>query len=183
MNILLLNGNADPGKSSFDGYVKDLTARLEEGGSEADCFDIRSLTIRYCTGCWSCWWKTPGVCSIKDDMVALYPKIVRADALILASPVSAGFVSSLVKKVTDRLIPMLLPYIEIVSGECHHSLRYDRMPRLGLLLGKEQDTDDNDLAVIREIYERTALNMRSDLSVFESTDRSFGEVANVISGN
>lgn len=28
--------------------------------------DLTQIVVNNCTGCWSCWWKTPGRCTQKD---------------------------------------------------------------------------------------------------------------------
>jgi len=28
--------------------------------------DLTQIEVKNCTGCWSCWWKTPGICINKD---------------------------------------------------------------------------------------------------------------------
>jgi len=47
---------------------------------------VADMQINPCDACDSCQ-ETYGVCVIQDDMQALYPKIQKADALVLASPI------------------------------------------------------------------------------------------------
>ena len=120
------------------------------------------MNLHYCTGCWSCWWKTPGRCAINDDAEKIIRSVINSDFVIFASPLIAGFTSSALKKITDRLIVLLHPYIELINGESHHRKRYNKYPDFGLILEKETDTDNEDLDIVNDIYERFALNFHCE---------------------
>lgn len=165
MNVLMLitrEGADDNFSPSLNRYRR----ALEGEGHAVKTVDIDSLSIRYCTGCWTCWWQTPGRCQFSDGMDNIYRSSMESDLIILASPLVLGFPCAPLKNIQDRLIPLIHPYIELVEGECHHRKRYDRYPELGLFVGLEQDTDEEDLNIIRDIYRRFALNMRSSLRSF-----------------
>jgi hypothetical protein len=117
--------------------------------------------FRFCTGCWSCWWATPGLCAHKDDMAGLYPKMVEADLVVWASPLILGTVSALLKKAQDRFIPLAHPYIKVVEGECHHRHRYQKNADIGLIVGPTADDDEEDLRIAREFFRRFSLNSRT----------------------
>jgi hypothetical protein len=70
----------------------------------------------------------------------------------------------------DRLIVLLHPYIEIVNGECHHRKRYEKYPNLGLILEKEPDTDDEDIKLVKDIFDRLAINFHSKLVFVKMID-------------
>lgn len=123
-----------------------------------------------------CWWGTPGRCILKDDMEILYPEILRCDQLLYVSPMIAGYVSALTKKVMDRLIPLIHPYIEVVEGECHHRKRYDAYPNLALLVQPEAGSDKEDMAILQEWMPRLALNFRSACDFVRSMDEPVEEV-------
>jgi multimeric flavodoxin WrbA len=177
MRIVLFDGNPDPADSVSQTYVDGLAERLRTDGHEVQIFTLRGMDIQYCTGCWTCWWKTPGLCVFKDDMLDIYPAIVAADKLVMFSPISMGFVSSLLKKVNDRSIPVLHPYIEMVEGECHHRRRYAHYPHLALIVKEEPETDAEDLEIIGDLYRRFALNFRAPLTTYLSLGKSTLEEA------
>jgi hypothetical protein len=178
MNWLILNGN--PRQSEFDTYLDRLGKGIEGRGHTPVRFDLRDLDLRFCTGCWACWWKTPGLCAIRDDMSLLYPRFAEADMVIWASPLVLGTVSGLLKKVQDRFIPMVHPYIEIVDGEFHHRLRYAHNPDLGLLVEPtEEDTEEDtgeDIKINRALFERFSRNTRTRLRFCATTDTPAEEV-------
>ena len=81
---------------------------------------------------------------------------------------------------TDKLIPLIHPYMVVDQGEAHHLARYSRYPLLGLLLQPGEDTDDEDIAIIREIHSRTALNFKSKVAFTRLTSDPIEEVAREI---
>ena len=131
--ITIINGCSDETHSVFE---EALTTEIEKHRTtlSVESFKLRDMKIGYCTGCWSCWLKTPGLCSMKDDMPQILKSVAVSDRTIFLSPVSMDFVTAQTKKICDRLIPLVHPYIEVDGGEFHHVRRYDSYPELGLLL-------------------------------------------------
>jgi multimeric flavodoxin WrbA len=170
-----LNGNPKP--SGFDDYLGRFTQAIAQQGHAAERIDLRDLNLRYCVGCWACWWKSPGVCALKDDMAALYPKLVNADLVLWASPLIVGSVSALLKKVQDRFIPTIHPYIELVDGECHHRHRYPHNADLGVIVEPTAEDTDADLAITLDLFQRFSRNTRTRFRLFVTTATPVAEVA------
>jgi multimeric flavodoxin WrbA len=175
MYCLVLNGNPTP--SSFDDYLARFTQALTDQGHEAERIDLREAELRYCVGCWTCWWKTPGLCAMKDDMATLYPKMARADLVVWSSPLVLGTISALTKKAQDRFIPLAHPYIELVDGECHHRHRYAKNADLGLIVEPAADDSEHDVALARRFFERFSRNTRTRLRLFATTSTPIAEAA------
>lgn len=94
--------------------------------------DLTENQIKDCCGCWNCWLKTPGRC-INKDLDQFYFKYLEADKVLIFSKVTKGFVSGNLKSLFDRMIPLFLPQIEIVStgattGQFKHLPRYEKYP-------------------------------------------------------
>lgn len=157
MKITILNGDPNLKSSLFSETIHSLSSQLGND-HQVKCFDLAQMDLHYCTGCWSCWWKTPGECAIKDDAEQILRAVINSDLIIFASPLVAGFTSARLKKITDRFVTLLHPYIELIEGECHHKKRYEKYPNFGLILEKEIDTDEEDLQIVTDIYDRLALN-------------------------
>ena len=160
MRITILDGNMNREKSDFSIYMDHLVHVLGRNNS-VDYYPIDKMELQYCTGCWSCWWKTPGECSQKDNADQIFRSYINSDFIIYASPLMIGFTSSALKKIVDRLIVMLHPYIQMNLGESHHNKRYTHYPKFGLILQKEESTDAEDIEIINELYDRLALNFHS----------------------
>jgi multimeric flavodoxin WrbA len=179
MKITFINGT--PGQDDpVNAYLDELTAVLGDRGHSCEVMQLRELDIRYCIGCWGCWVKTPGECSYPDESAEVCRAFIHADWVIFTSPIIMGFTSALLKKTQDKLIPLIHPYFAVVQGEAHHRARYDHYPKIGLLLRREEDTDDSDIEIITDIYHRLSLNFKSALSFAHLTETPVREVADEI---
>ena len=172
MTVTLINGNPENGSSYFEAYVKDLSSSLKLNGIQTSSFTLRELSIIPCNGCWGCWVKTPGECLFEDDTMKIRRSVINSDWVIFLSPLKLGFTSALLKKVQDKFIPLVHPYIELVNDECHHEKRYDRYPKIGLVYAREKDTDDEDLQIVSDIYSRFAINFKTEFGLFKSIEES-----------
>jgi hypothetical protein len=180
MNIVVLNGIPDGHISNMSGYIEELGKALITRGHRVNEFLLKDMKIRYCTGCFGCFVKTPGLCLIKDDAEKVCREYIQSDLAIMTSPVITGFTSALLKRMQDRLLPTILPFVEIIKGEFHHPARYDKLPRLGLLLEKGDDTDDEDIDIIKSIYKRVVINLHSKLVFTCLTDEPIEEVCHAV---
>ena len=178
MEILILNGNPDPAHRAWEEYLGTFAKALTRVGAGVRTCTLREMDIHYCTGCWSCWWKTPGLCTFKDDMTGVYPVMLASDLVVWASPLVLGNVSALTKKAQDRFIPLLHPYIELVNGESHHRRRYPKDIDMGLIIETADGDTREDAEIVRHMHERLALNGRGRLRFFATTARGAEEVAN-----
>jgi len=180
MKILILDGNPDPNDTPFEEYLADLANEIQALDNEVKRIKLRDLNIRYCTGCWGCWVKTPGKCVFPDDSQEVCREYIHSDFVLMASPVKMGFTTSLLKKTQDRLIGLLHPYIVFVENESHHYERYEKYPKNGLLLEKSACVDDEDLQIIKDMFERFSLNFKTQLAFFGLTAQDANEVARAI---
>lgn len=180
MKVLILNGNPSGDKGNMDAYIGCLTKQVESAGHEATVVVLRDLKIGPCNGCFNCWVKTPGICSIKDDAGNVSRQYIAADHVILASPLVIGFPSSLLKNAMDRNLPIIHPHLEEVDGEVHHKKRYDHYPVISFLLEKEAATDDEDIAIAMDIFRRQAVNVRASLGFVHFTESPIEEIIHAI---
>lgn len=107
---------------------------------DAYALDLTERTVKDCTGCWSCWWTTPGRCIFKD-LDEFYHHYVTADKAFFFVKVKKGFVSGNVKTLFDRMIPLFLPYVTYGTGESMHVPRYDGYPGIEVYYEGEFDTE------------------------------------------
>lgn len=71
-----------------------------DNGGVCEKIILRNLKITPCLEIYKC--AEDGVCAIQDDMQPLFPKIVQAERLIIASPVFFYGVTGLAKAMIDR---------------------------------------------------------------------------------
>ena len=180
MNILYIIDNRVTGNTTAH-MEKINKARFSENDN-MKIFDLGKLTVNQCTGCFSCWLKTPGECIFKDSMEEIYFEIVKADIMILVSPIKTGFISGKIKTFLDRLIPLLLPYFEIINNEFHHTGRYENYPILGMILERTESTEDTDINTIKKFFERFSLNFHSKVEIFDVLVKE-QEVLRNVTGN
>jgi multimeric flavodoxin WrbA len=89
-----------------------LTTLLEaatRGGAETELLLLRKMDVRTCHGCLACeegGKERKGICKIKDGMTAVYPKLLSADAIVLATPGYFEMLSGLLKNFLDRTCPV-----------------------------------------------------------------------------
>jgi len=178
MRILVLNGI--PKNEKYMDYEATIEKSIIENNThEIEYFRLRDMDIEYCTGCWSCWVKTPGLCAIKDDYEQVFSRIPHADRILYISPVILGYESSILKKCKDRSIGTAIPYITYFNGEQHHLQRYEKHPDISVLLITDEDTIQEDIDLISSTYFRNALNSRKEnVSLFNTID-SVGGVVDV----
>lgn len=72
----------------------------EEGGAEIEKIMLCDLHIAPCKECLAC--DITGDCAQADDMRLLYPKLIEADRLYLASPIFFMGISAQTKALIDR---------------------------------------------------------------------------------
>ena len=162
MKITILNGDPNYKTSDFTKNIAEVVESMSKKNA-VTLFNLAEIDLHYCTGCWSCWWKTPGLCAIKDDADTIFRSVIASDMLIFASPLIAGHTSALLKKITDRLIILFHPYFQLIKGEYHHKKRYTKYPKFGVLLDRESDTDEEDFAIVESFYKRLSINFHSEL--------------------
>lgn len=180
MRICIIDGTPQGSSAHLTTYLTGLELYLQSSKQEVKIHSLRDMNLRMCIGCFDCWTKTPGQCVQKDDLPLILKDIVAADFLILASPIIMGLVSAQLKTVNDRFLPLLLPYMDISSGESHHPLRYGKFPDFGMILEKTPGSDDEDIEIIHGIYQRQKLNYHFNFRFFTTIDKPVKEVADEI---
>jgi multimeric flavodoxin WrbA len=179
MRITILNGEPES-TSAFEAYLCEVARRLAAAGNAVTTLALRELDLKGCSGCFGCWVKTPGECVKRDDSAQICRAAINADLLLLASPMTMGFTTALLKRAADQMIGLLHPDFIIEGGEVHHRARYSHYPKFGLLLGPESDSDAEDIEIATAMWARMARNMKSSMVFTAVSDRSAKEVVNEI---
>ena len=93
------------------GNSSALAARISRGakstGAEVETLFLQGLKISPCRGCDTCQKDNSKGCAIKDDMQQIYPKLIKADAWVIASPVYWFTMSAQTKIFMDRCYALL----------------------------------------------------------------------------
>lgn len=125
MKVLALNSSprAD-GQSKTELMMLQLVKGMTEAGALVEVVNLRDKRIRNCTGCFSCWTRTPGVCILKDDMTSeLFPKWLDSDIVIYATPLYHYTLNAALKAFIERTLPLLQPFFRQFEGKTYHPMR------------------------------------------------------------
>jgi multimeric flavodoxin WrbA len=123
MKVLAINGSPNGEKGNTALILTQFLEGMKQAGAEVDLFYTKKMKINPCLGEYNCWFKTPGVCSQKDDMQELIPKLIQADILVFATPVYVDGMTGPLKNLLDRAIPIGDPVMEMRDGHCRHRAR------------------------------------------------------------
>lgn len=110
-HILVLSASPRRGGNS-DLLCDEFLRGAAEAGHRCEKVFLGDLSIGYCTGCGAC--NTTHACVQRDDMAALLEKMVRADGIVLATPVYFYTMDAQLKTLIDRTVPR---YTELAGKE------------------------------------------------------------------
>ena len=103
MKVIAICGSHRKGNTEW--MLNKLLERVKENGVAVEMILLRKANVKMCLGCLACeggGGNRPGICKIKDDMNAIYPKLVGADCLVFGTPVYFDLLSGLLKNFMDR---------------------------------------------------------------------------------
>jgi multimeric flavodoxin WrbA len=180
MKIVIIDGNADTGNSSYEEYLRRLGVLLGERGDDVTVFTLRDMRIGYCIGCYTCWVKTPGLCVFRDDMPGVLKEYVKSDFVLFASPVVMGFVTCLLKAANERLLPLSHPYLTAVRDRFQHPPRYEKNPSVGLLLWDGGSGDREAVGIIDDIYRSNIVRRHRFTRVMDNNVREVADEINAL---
>ena len=155
----ILDGGSAEGVSSEVALARVVDVLTAQGWSPTT-YRARDLEVSPCRGCFACWVKTPGVCIIDDVAREIVRTVAQSALLVLVTPVTFGGYSSELKKMIDRLIPLILPYFTFVGREVHHIRRYPRYASL-LGVGLLPRPDPKQEKVFRSLVRRNSINFHA----------------------
>lgn len=87
-------------KGNTDLLLDEALKGVQEQGAEVEKIVVDKLTIAPCREYYGC--ERDGNCVIRDDMDAIYPKLLEADSVIVASPMFFYGITSQAKALIDR---------------------------------------------------------------------------------
>jgi multimeric flavodoxin WrbA len=113
--LILLGSPRKKGNSAV------LAARIAGGarraGAKVETVFLHGLKIAPCNSCYACQKEKSKGCAIKDAMQDLYPKLLAADAWVIASPVYWFTMSAQTKLFMDRCFALLAYGQDVFAGK------------------------------------------------------------------
>lgn len=101
-NVLILSSSPRRGGNS-DMLCDQFMKGAQEAGHQVEKIFLGDHKILYCTGCGVC--NTTHVCPLKDDMASILDQMVKADVLVMATPVYFYAMCGQMKTLIDRVCP------------------------------------------------------------------------------
>ena len=163
MKITVFNGSPQAERGNTNIMVEEFLIGAKEAKAEVENIFLAKKKIHHCTGCFSCWIKTPGKCVIDDDMKELIVKLVSSDIVVFATPLYVDNVTGIMKNFMDRFMPILDPHMEKdKEGECRHPSRHGNVPKI-MVISNCGFPEQSHFQVLRLLFKRIAKNMSSEL--------------------
>ena len=99
VKVLGIYGSPRKGGNT-DTLLDEALKGAKEAGAKVESLRVCDFKINPCRGCHECSKK--GICVIKDEMQEIYPRLMEADIVILASPIYFYGVTGWTKALIDR---------------------------------------------------------------------------------
>lgn len=162
MKVTVFNGSPRAERGNTQAMVEEFCRGAEKAGVEVETVFLAKKEIKGCTGCITCWLKTPGKCVFDDDMRELLEKVKSSDLIVFATPLYVDNVSGLMKNFMDRFMPLLNAHLEMdKNGETVHVLNQSS-PNIAVISNCGYP-EQSHFQVLRLLFKRIARNMHSEV--------------------
>ena len=101
-NVLVLSASPRKGGNS-DTLCDEFVRGSRDAGHRVEKIFLGDRNISYCTGCGIC--NTTHRCVLQDDMADILERMVRADVIVMATPVYFYTMNAQMKTLIDRTVP------------------------------------------------------------------------------
>jgi multimeric flavodoxin WrbA len=143
--------------------VDEFLLGAANAGAKNQSVQLVEKQIKPCTRCGACFYKTPGRCSVRDDMAGLIEKFMASDIVVLATPVYIDNVTSLMKLFIDRLTPVLEPHFEKdKNGEYRRRGRFGKYPKF-VVISTCAMPEMSHFQVVQLFFERMARTIHTEV--------------------
>ena len=85
-------------------------------GREDKAISLAGKNIQYCLGCCKCSEGLEQYCVLQDDMKEIYDNIIKADKIIIITPIYMNHITGILKNVIDRFNPYM-SHPEMLEGK------------------------------------------------------------------
>ena len=163
MKITVFNGSPKAEQGNTNVMVQAFLEGAKSAGAEVENIFLARQKIHPCTGCYTCWLKTPGKCVMPDDMATLLPKLQNSGLVVFATPLYVDNVTGIMKNFMDRIIPSADPYFEKdAGGECRHKVDPAKIPKI-MVISNCGFPEQSHFQVLKLLFRRIARNMSTEL--------------------
>ena len=113
--LIMLSSPRKKGNSAA--LAEEIAAGAKLKGAAVESLFLHGMKIAPCQSCYACQKKGSKGCAIDDDMQAIYPKLIEADAWVIASPVFWFTMSAQAKLFMDRCFALPCYGADAFSGK------------------------------------------------------------------
>jgi len=129
MKVLAFNASPRKEKGTTDIIINNFLEGARRAEATTKKYYVTDLEIKGCIGCFTCWTKTPGKCIHRDDMDWLLPEVEEADIIVLGTPIYNSNIIHYLQRMTERFLPLQLPWMEEKGETTQHPTRHKRKPQ------------------------------------------------------
>ena len=144
MKLLTINSSGRGGRGHTATFLASIAGGARAAGAEVQNLDLANLNIRPCSGCLTCWFRTPGRCQVPDDLSRVHKAFLDADTIIFGTPMYLYGMNGRMKNMLERLLfSFTCPEPILIDGRLgHHAFYAGRRLRLVLLCTGSFDDPD-----------------------------------------
>jgi len=133
MKVLAFNASPRKSRGTTDVLMEAFIEGANKSNADVEKHHIVDLNINGCLSCFTCWWKTPGVCVHRDDMDWIIPKLSEADILLFGTPIYGRNITHYMQRLVERTFPLSLPEMFAKDGQTSHPSRQRKIPQMVLI--------------------------------------------------
>jgi hypothetical protein len=152
MKVLAFNSSPRKEKGVSEIVMNLFLEGAEEAGAETERHYVCDLDVKGCLGCFTCWTETPGRCVHRDDLDWIIPRWREADVIYLGTPIYNYNISHYLQRLTERMLPTALSYMEKKEGSTRHPARHEQRPQKTVLAAVAGFPDLENFDVARLLF-------------------------------
>lgn len=130
---IMINGSPHAERGITFKILQVLKEGMTSSGCEVEIVNLAKKNIRQCKGCLYCWHDNVGMCFFKDDMERLISQMLKADIIILATPIYFNNITTDMKLFLERLMPLQRKDFCLGEDGIYHHVCGKKVPKLAIV--------------------------------------------------